>query len=130
LVRVIAAVLYRDGKLLICRRPEGKRHGGLWEFPGGKVKEGESDFAAARRELAEELGISVTSVEDAEFSIQDPGSEFEINFVPVAFDGSPVCLEHSALAWVPPRDLFNYELAPSDLRYAQFLLEAEGQPSA
>jgi 8-oxo-dGTP diphosphatase len=41
-VRVLAAVIERDGKYLICRRPQHKRHGGLWEFPGGKFEAGET----------------------------------------------------------------------------------------
>ena len=62
LVRVIAAVVWRGDRLLVCQRPAHKRHGGLWEFPGGKVEAGESDAAAARRELREELGVEVTAV--------------------------------------------------------------------
>ncbi len=49
-IRVLASVIERDHRLLVCRRPLHKRHGGLWEFPGGKVREGESDLEAARRE--------------------------------------------------------------------------------
>ncbi len=45
-VRVVAAVIEKDGKVLVCQRPTHKRHGGLWEFPGGKVERGESDFEA------------------------------------------------------------------------------------
>ena len=56
-MRVLATVIRRDGRLLVCQRPSHKRHGGLWEFPGGKVEPGESDLAASRRELAEELGV-------------------------------------------------------------------------
>ena len=57
LVRVLAAVIKRNERYLICKRPENKRHGGLWEFPGGKIEIGESNFEAAVRELREELGV-------------------------------------------------------------------------
>ena len=50
--RVVASVIEVDGKLLVCQRPAHKRHGGLWEFPGGKIEPGESDFEAVERELA------------------------------------------------------------------------------
>ena len=57
----VAAVALLDGggRVLMQRRPEGREHGGLWEFPGGKVEPGESGEMAARRELAEELGVVV-----------------------------------------------------------------------
>jgi 8-oxo-dGTP pyrophosphatase MutT (NUDIX family) len=52
LTRVLAAVIQRDSRLLLAQRPSHKRHGGLWEFPGGKLAIGEDHLAAARRELA------------------------------------------------------------------------------
>ena len=58
-VAVIAAVIQRGDKYLLGQRPEFKRHGGLWEFPGGKVHDGESRLEAIRRELAEELALKV-----------------------------------------------------------------------
>jgi 8-oxo-dGTP diphosphatase len=59
-MRVVAGIL-RDGagRVLLAKRPTGKPHEGLWEFPGGKVEPGESDHEALRRELSEELGITV-----------------------------------------------------------------------
>src|SRR3954447_21032236 len=92
-IRVIAAVIARGDELFVCQRPLHKRHGGLWEFPGGKCEQGESDAAAAQRELSEELGVDVTRVGPAEFTIIDPGSVFEIAFVPVSIEGTPKCHE-------------------------------------
>ena len=60
--RVLAAVIERSGKFLMCRRPEHKNHGGLFEFPGGKLEAGESLADAARRELLEELALEVLDV--------------------------------------------------------------------
>lgn len=120
-IRVVAAVISRDGRLLICERPSHKRHGGLWEFPGGKVEPDETDFAAVQRELCEELGVEVTTVGIVEYSIADPGSHFVIEFVPVEIAGEPVCHEHTALAWVAPSNLLSYALAPSDHQFALFL---------
>ena len=125
-VRVLAAVINRDGRFLICRRPPHKRHGNLWEFPGGKVEVGESDLVAARRELAEELGVVVTTVGAVEFSVHDAGSPFVIEFLRVTIEGEPVCKEHSELAWAVSNELLGYDLAPSDRRYAEFLAQAAG----
>ena len=122
-IRVVAAVVERHGRYLVCRRPVGKRHGGLWEFPGGKLDPGETLQAAVRRELDEELGVEVLSCGGQLFTIEDPGSSFVIEFHPVEIEGEPRCLEHSALAWVDVPGMLGMDLAPSDLRFAQFLRE-------
>jgi len=121
--RVLASVIESNGRLLLCRRPAEKRHGGLWEFPGGKVRRGESDLEAVSRELEEELGVETTRVGPPEFSSPDPGSDFVIEFVPVQIRGIPRCLEHSALKWVKEEELLTLPLAPSDHRYASFRLD-------
>jgi 8-oxo-dGTP pyrophosphatase MutT (NUDIX family) len=120
-VRVVAAVVRRYGRLLVCQRPTHKRHGGLWEFPGGKLEAGEGALDGARRELAEELDVVVRSVDEMEFSIQDPGSVFVIEFHPVEIDGEPRCREHPALAWVTPEELLTLPLAPGDRAFAVHL---------
>jgi mutator protein MutT len=122
-IRVLASVIQRNQRLLVCRRPRHKRHGGLWEFPGGKVKDGESDLEAARRELMEELGVHVQDVGPVELSVQDPGSDFVIEFLQVIIEGDPRCLEHDALAWEEEEVLPSYALAPSDRRYLEARLE-------
>jgi 8-oxo-dGTP diphosphatase len=121
-VRVVASVIERDGKLLVCLRPIHKRHGGLWEFPGGKVEGGESDFEAVRRELAEELEVNVIDVGPVQFSIADPDSPFVIEFLPVTIAGQPQCFEHTALAWMRECELLDLPLAPSDRRYVLYRL--------
>lgn len=122
--RVIAAVVRRDGRYLLCRRPAHKRHGGLWEFPGGKLEPGESIVEATRRELAEELGVEVRAVGELLHSAHDPGSAFVIEFHPVEIEGDPRCLEHAALAWVSVGELPAYALAPSDREFVRHLLAA------
>lgn len=106
---------------MVCQRPAEKRHGGLWEFPGGKLEEAETHFEAARRELREELGISVLGTESPLFSVHDPGSVFVIEFVPTIVEGEPVCLEHTALRWADLDELETLDLAPSDRRFVEFL---------
>ena len=124
LTTVLAAVIEQDDRYLVCQRPAHKRHGTLWEFPGGKLEPGETHFEAARRELAEELDVRVLAVGSALFSITDPGSEFLIEFVPTTIEGNPKCLEHIEVRWLPLPDLSSLELAPSDRRFVEFLRAA------
>lgn len=121
---VLAAVVQRGGRYLICQRPIHKRHGGLWEFPGGKLEPGETLLDAARRELQEELGVGAVDVREPLLSVADPGSVFVIEFVPTVIEGEPTCLEHEALRWVPLEELPALPLAPSDRRFVEFLLAA------
>lgn len=119
LIRVIAAVIRRGDEYLVCQRPMYKRHGGLWEFPGGKCEEGESDFEAAARELREELGVDVVRVGEPLFSAHDDGSPYVIVFVPTEIVGEPTAREHSAIRWARGADLETLMLAPSDKRFVK-----------
>lgn len=119
--RVVAAVIRDGDRFLICQRPTHRRHGCLWEFPGGKCEAGETDAQAITRELAEELGVEVSAVGDALFAASDPDSSFVIAFLPVDIRGEPVCIEHAALAWASRHEMTAYELAPSDARFLNSL---------
>jgi 8-oxo-dGTP pyrophosphatase MutT (NUDIX family) len=118
IVHVVAAVIEREGRLLLCERPKEKRHGGLWEFPGGKMEDGETHLEAVRRE-------HVLAVGPTEFSRRDPGSPFVIEFLPTQVEGEPQCLEHSALQWVEPARLLSFPLAPSDEAYVRHRLSEQ-----
>jgi len=122
-VQVVAAVLTRDGRYLVCRRPDDKRHGGLWEFPGGKVDQGETRADAVRRELAEELELEATEVGALLFTSSDHGSPFVIEFVEARAVGEPVLHEHSDAGWYGPDQLLELPLAPADARFAAWLSE-------
>ena len=127
---VVAAVLRRGATVLLCRRPLEKRHGGLWEFPGGKVHAGETPGQALERELAEELGLVLTAAAAAPLAqFDDPGSTFTIAFHPVAARGEPEAREHLEVRWVEVTRAGAYDLAPSDRRFVAggFL---DGGPSA
>ncbi len=118
-IPVLAAVIEREGTLLLGLRPQEKRHGGLWEFPGGKLEPGESLADAAGRELMEELGVTVARVGEVLFRRRDESSPFDIVFVATAIAGEPDALEHSQIAWFDPIELLALPLAPSDFAFVQ-----------
>jgi len=120
-IQVVAAVVNHDGRYLLGRRPEGKRHGGLWEFPGGKMLEGESFLAAAHRELHEELALTATDAGATLFSARDPGSPFVISFVEITVEGEPDPTEHSEIGWFDLAQLREMALAPSDAAFVDWL---------
>lgn len=120
-IQVVAAVIRKGDRLLVGLRPSGKRHGGLWEFPGGKLDEGETALEGAARELREELGVSVLEVSAAQVSFRDPGSPFVIAFHDVRIRGEPRALEHAELRWCRPDELAALPLAPSDARFVRTL---------
>lgn len=125
-IRVLAAVIRRGAEYLVCLRPRQKRHGGLWEFPGGKLEAGETLEDAARRELAEELGVEVISCGSTPlFTAHDAGSPFLIEFLSVEIGGEPQALEHDALRWATAPVLSALELAPSDAAFVAAVLSAE-----
>jgi 8-oxo-dGTP pyrophosphatase MutT (NUDIX family) len=123
---VLAAVIRRGERFLLCQRPAHKRHGGLWEFPGGKLEPGETLLHAARRELREELALEVVRAGDVAYRVRDPGSSFLITFVPVEVAGEPKPLEHAALAWLTLGEAAGLPLAPSDRRYLEW---QQGRPA-
>ncbi len=122
-ISVLAAVITHEGRYLVCQRPLHKRHGGLWEFPGGKIEPGESLLDAANRELTEELNVTAVSVGAPIYQILDEGSPFVINFVPSEIAGVPTCLEHAEIRWASLEDLQRLDLAPSDWQFVRFLAD-------
>ncbi len=126
-VDVVAAVIRRGARVLLCQRPAHKRHGGLYEFPGGKCNDGETKDQAIARELLEELGVTVTYVGSVLHSIHDPGSPFVIHFTEVRIDGTPLTIEHSDLQWVTFNEALYLDLAPSDRRFIEDFLDRTGE---
>jgi 8-oxo-dGTP diphosphatase len=116
-IRVIASVISKGSKFLVCQRPTHKRHGGLWEFPGGKFQDHESPLDAANRELAEELHVEVLTIGNLLFSEVDPGSPFQIDFFHVDIKGTPQTTEHQEIRWCSIEELSQLPLAPADGRF-------------
>jgi 8-oxo-dGTP diphosphatase len=116
-VHVVAAVLAdARGRILLARRTAGRDLAGAWEFPGGKVEQGETTFQALDRELHEELGIRIHGM-DPLISVpqiyHDKRIVLEV-FRISRFSGKPKGLENQALAWSPPEKLHTYPMPPAD----------------
>jgi 8-oxo-dGTP diphosphatase len=108
-------VIERDGRILIARRPAALHLGGLWEFPGGKLKEGESAREALEREIREELGADVTVdslLETVDWAY--PEKRVRLSFFRCSITGEPRPLEGQEIAWVRPSDLGRYEFPSAD----------------
>jgi 8-oxo-dGTP diphosphatase len=121
LIVLVAAValIDLDGRVLLARRPEGKALAGLWEFPGGKVAEGETPEAALIRELKEELGIDVSAACLAPFAFASHAYEAFHLLMPLylcrRWQGEPTPREGQQLAWVRPQKLADYPMPPADV---------------
>jgi 8-oxo-dGTP diphosphatase len=123
-VRVVAAALYdAQGRVLIADRPAGKHMAGRWEFPGGKVAEGETLSDALARELNEELGITVSQAEPLLDLTHDyPDRRVELHmWVVKGYTGEPRSLDGQRLKWVEPARLSEEDILEADLPFIQAL---------
>lgn len=117
IIDVVAAIIERDGRILLAQRPPHADQAGMWEFPGGKVETGESQPQALIRELREELGIEARPAGYvASHRREISGRTIHLHgwHVP-AFSGSLTAHEHSELVWVAPAEALRYDLAPADI---------------
>jgi A/G-specific adenine glycosylase len=127
---VTAAVLERDGQVLIARRAENGLLGGLWEFPGGKLEDGETLPDCLSREIDEELGATV-QVGDEIGVYRHAYTHFRVTlhaFFCRLAAGEPKANIHSAIAWVDPHRLEDYPMGKIDRKIAQDLIRGIDTP--
>jgi 8-oxo-dGTP diphosphatase len=127
---VAAALVDRDNRVLIAQRPEGKSLAGLWEFPGGKLDEGETPEEALVRELHEELGIDVCLTCLAPFTFASHTYEDFHLMMPLYvcrnWEGMVSPREGQAVKWVRANDLTNYPMPPADIPLIPWLKDLLG----
>ena len=113
---VAAALIEKDGRILIAKRKEGWRHAGKWEFPGGTVEQNETPEACLRRELREELGIEA-EVGESYCEVTHAYSYATIQLLVYRarhVSGEFTLVDHDEMRWVLPADLSQYEFPEAD----------------
>ncbi|MDC0887024.1 (deoxy)nucleoside triphosphate pyrophosphohydrolase [Altererythrobacter sp.] len=129
---VVAAAL-RDncGRVLMHRRPCGKEHGGLWEFPGGKVEPGETAREAIVREIKEETGLSIAAGALSECGFAEGVREDNesalviLLYTATEWSGEPLPLDGGELAWCDQAQIAQLEKPPLDILLAGQLFDKE-----
>ena len=118
MISVVCAIIENEaGRFLLAKRPEGKCLGGFWEFPGGKLEEGESLEAALIRELQEELLIQTEVFQILE-PVEYQYEKSSIRLIPCRariLSGVPTALEHSEIGWFSNYEIDRSILAPADV---------------
>jgi 8-oxo-dGTP diphosphatase len=126
--RVVAALIWKNGKVLICQRTRHQPMPLKWEFPGGKIEEGEQPRDALRRELDEELGIAA-AIGDEVSRIRHGypnGNTIELRFYDVhAYSGELENRIFRDIIWALPSELPNYDFLEADLELVRSLAEGK-----
>ncbi len=119
---VVAAIIEREGRFLLGRRREGTHLAGYWEFPGGKVRQGESHVESLKREIREELGCGATIGElILSTTYQYPERPIELHFLRCALEDEPRPELGQELRWVKREELHTMQLPPADTELVQML---------
>ena len=125
MTEVIAALIWKNNKFMICQRPAHKARGLLWEFVGGKVESGETKEQALIRECKEELDI-LLSVGDVFMDVIHEYPDITVHltlFNATIAVGEPQKLEHNDIQWITPSEITNYEFCPADEEILKTLKE-------
>ncbi|ULQ55428.1 (deoxy)nucleoside triphosphate pyrophosphohydrolase [Flavihumibacter rivuli] len=123
IIKVVCGIIFNDNKVFICRRKPEKALGGYWEFPGGKIEEGETNEISLCRELFEELGMKI-EVKDYFITSHHDYGNFTIELIAYRckFIGASFQLtDHDKFEWVSVSEITKWNLAPADIPIAKEL---------
>jgi 8-oxo-dGTP diphosphatase len=124
MINVVGGIIRKDGKILIAQRGQHKSLPGKWEFPGGKIEDGESPEQALERELLEEFGIAVMIQEHFHTNIHFYPT-FDIRLICyncIFVQGEFSLTDHDQVQWCDPRDLLKYDFAEADMAAVRLLM--------
>ena len=124
MIKVVAALIEKNNKVLIAKRSTGDPNVmGKWEFPGGKVELGEDEFCAIEREIKEEFELDIKAKEFLINNICEyPTKTVDLRLYSCDYiDGNFNLLDHSEYKWVSKDALLNYDLAPADIPLAEYV---------
>ncbi len=130
LIRVTAAVIKKDDRVLIARRGSHKDHGGKWEFPGGKIEDGETPEECLKRELAEEFQIEV---EIGKFIckstfLSSKGTIELLAYETSYLSGEFQLTDHDQILWIELNDYQRYDFTDADIPILEYLLRKKQLP--
>lgn len=116
MIDVVAALIHNGNKFLICKRPPEKARGLLWEFPGGKVENGETPKNALIRECLEELDITIKVTDVFCETVHSyPDTDIHLTlFNADIIEGEPKLIEHINMKWITKNDISKYNFCPAD----------------
>lgn len=122
----VGVIVNANDQICIALRPDDKHMGGLWEFPGGKVEQGETVSSALARELLEELGLEISSCQpliEIEHDYGDKLVLLDVNWVR-DFSGNAVGRESQEVRWVSAGDLNNFNFPPANVAIVDAIIKA------
>ena len=120
---VALALIDPNGRVLLQRRRADRQHGGLWEFPGGKLEPDETAIAGLLREVREELGLHLAMADMKWLArAEDPAAAIVIQLYTCrCWSGEPLCLDAAELGWFAPDELRGLAMPPLDVQLARVL---------